>query len=166
MPARKKDDALTYPELTAFKHHEVDGKTIPETAAILNVDEKTIDRMKKKSAWRDLTIAAIKDRGHTLDDYAAKLIEMKDKKKQINVDGKLESIEDNTAQIAYLKEIASIYGLYAPQKHEIAPSLSDEELDSDLEEAARKLKVESVESGERESAPEDSGEGERAIIPV
>jgi len=166
MPAAKDDKTLTYPELTAFQHHEVEGKTIPETAQIIGVDEKTIDRMKRKTAWRDLAIIAIEQQGHTLGDYAKKLIEMKDKKKQINVGGILAKVEDNAAQVAYLKETAAIYGLYAPQKHEVTASPSDEELARNLEEAEEKFSVESVEVGEQGDSSDDTGEGERAIIPV
>lgn len=156
IPAKEDNNTLTYPQLTAFQHHEVEGKSIPKTAEIVGVDESTIDHWKKKRAWHDLAIAAIGEAGHTLDDYAAKLIEAKDKKKQINVGGKLQEVDDNPAQIAYLKEIAAIYGLYAPQKHEIIASPSDAELDSDLDKAAKKLEVESVEVGEQGASADDS----------
>lgn len=166
MPPKEDSDSLSYSQLTAFKHHEVDGKTIPQTAEIVGVDESTIDHWKKKRAWRDLAIAALEHQGHTIDDWAAKVIEMKDRKKSMNVGGTKVDVEDNQAQIRYLDSVEKLLGLAAPQKHEFIASPSDEELDRDLDEAAKNIPVESVEVGEQRVAPDDSQEVEGTPVSV
>lgn len=166
MPAKKDTDVLTMPELEAFRHHEVEGLSIPQTAEIIGVDEKTIDRMKKKRAWRDLAIAALEQQGHTIDDWAKKVIEMKDRKKSMNISGTEVKADDNQAQIRYLDSVEKLFGLAAPQKHEFIAGLSDAEIDRELEEAAEKLAVESVEVGKQRTAPDNPQEDKGASVSV
>ena len=166
MPAKKDQDTLTMPELEAFHHHEVKGLSIPKTAEIIGVSEKTVDMMKKKRAWRDLAIAALAQQGHTIDDWAKKVIDMKDRKKAMNISGTQVDVEDNQAQIRYLDSVEKLFGLAAPQKHEFIAGASDEELDRDLNEAAEKLAVESVEVGEQRTSPDDTEEVKGTPVPV
>ncbi len=166
MPARKDQDTLTMPELTAFKHHEVDGLSIPKTAEIIGVDESTIDTWKKKRAWRDLGIAALEKQGHTIDHWAEKVIQMKDRKKSMNVGGTKVDVEDNQAQIRYLDSVEKLFGLAAPQKHEFIASPSDEELDRDLDRAAENIAVESVEVEKQRTVPDNPPEVEGTVLPV
>jgi len=168
MPAKKDNNTLTYQELTAFDLHEIKGKTIPETAAIVGVDESTIDNWKKRQPWHELAIAAIqeKDEGLAVEKYAEKLLEMRDRTKKVNVGGALEEIDDNVAQIRYLDSIEKVFGLYAPQKHEITAGISDAEIDKELEEAASKLSVESMEVQKQRAGSGSSDEGEGTVLPV
>lgn len=165
MPA-KDPHTLEYKELEAFHHHEVLGKTIPDTAEIIGVSERSVNRMKLKPAWHDLTIIALEKKGHTLDDYAEKLLEMKDKQKSINIAGHKEVVDDNFAQITYLKEIALIYGIYAPQKmdlrHGIAQT-SDTELAEELDEATKRYGV-AQRAGEQTESTTDSEQVEGAVL--
>jgi hypothetical protein len=164
MPAKKDPHSLTLTELEAFAQHELLHKTIPETAAILKVDEKTVDRMKAKPAWHDLAIKAIEDKKPIMEIYARKIHELADKKKQINVSGRLESVDDNVAQSVFCKEVALLYGLYPAQKYEVTAGPSDAELDKELEEAASKLPVESVEVREQAANPDDTPALEGTVL--
>lgn len=144
--------------------HEVKGTSIPVTAKIIGVDEKTIDRWKASLPWRELAIEAIQQRGDVLGKFAEKVWEMADKEKEINVGGTLQSVDDNIAQGKFVDTVMDVYGIRAPQKHEVTSGPSDAELDKELEEAASKLPVDSVEVGEPDPPANDSQESEGTVL--
>lgn len=160
MPSRTDENVLNYQQLNAFHHFEIEGKTLDETGEIIGVSGRTIERWKDKPAWRDLGIAALEEEGHTLTDWAKKVIEMKDRKKSMNISGQEVMAEDNQAQIRYLDSVEKVFGLAAPQKHEITAGISDAEVDERLDEAAKKHRVASVEVKEQGPVEVDTSEGE------
>lgn len=148
----------------AFFAHEVKGMSIPETAELVGADEKTIDRWKASQPWRDLAIKAIQQRGDVLDKFSKKVWDMAEKKKQINVGGELEEVDDNIAQGKFIDTVMDVYGIRAPQKHEVTSGPSDEEIERELEEATGKLPVESVEVGEPGTSSDHTEKGEGTVL--
>lgn len=145
MPVKENPDTLSYPQLEAFSHHEIKGLSTEKAGEIVGVCGKTIDNWKKKPAWHELAVAAIQEeeKGLALKRYAEKLIAMADKQKKINVGGKLEEVDDNVAQIAYLERLAKTFGLDAPAKtqHSLVAETPDDELASSIEQAEQEYQL-------------------------
>lgn len=135
---------LTIRDLKIFKAHIMDGKTLNETAAEVGCSRETVKRTKKNPAFRDLMLACFDELGKTPMEYAKKLWAMTEAKKEINVNGSLETVDDNQARMTSLKEIGQIYGVYAPQKVDISQTISDAddaELFNELSVAAKELEL-------------------------
>jgi hypothetical protein len=130
---------LTLRDLEIFHHHEIMGKTLNETADIVGVSRETIKRTKHKQAYNELAIQALQNKAIGVEKYAEKVAEQLEAKKSINIAGKEVELADNNARIQAIKEVGSVYGLYAPKAislHSIA-SIPDEDLALEVEQAAQ-----------------------------
>lgn len=164
MPAREDPYQLTTKQLTAFKYHEMEHKTIPQTADILGVDESTIDNWKTKPAWHELAQCALAKGHNIMEEWAESVWAFREKKKQINVDGELEEVDDNIAQGKFIDVISDTFGLKPPQQLKIVAGPSDADLDKELAESAKKFAVEPVENREQGPSPDNTGEIQGMVL--
>jgi hypothetical protein len=160
------DQSLTLRDAKVFYHHNMQDKTMKETAKILNVSIDTVKRTKKKEAYYKLAAAQLEQQTCDIPTYVAKLIAKTEAKKANNYGGNRVEEDDNVAQMTALKEIGAIYGVYAPKEVHAEFSLaqaSDAELFGEIEEAQRRVGVEA------EEHVCDSGDGESLegeVLPV
>jgi hypothetical protein len=134
MPA-KRPAGLTLRDLQVFTEHEVNEKTLDETAEALNVSRDTVKRTKKRGAYRDLVLSALEEKGFTVNEYVKKLIELTEAEKVINCGGHNMPVDDNTTRMKAIEKIGKVFGDDATPgldvKHSLQ-SLSDEELRENL----------------------------------
>jgi len=161
MPAKIDDNTLTLRDLEIFQAHTIERKTLDETAQQVEVSRDTVKRTKRKKSYRDLVVAALEVKGFTVEDYASGLINLTTAQKEINVDGVLETVDDNPTRLGALKKIGDVYGDNAPKQLDLLPTGStDEEINLELEQAMQELGLaegpEQLGDGPDDSVPEDS----------
>ena len=138
----KLPDSLTYRDLQVFQKHQVENKTLEQTAQELGISRDTVKRTKLRSSYNELGQQALEYQALTIDKYIEKLIKKLDATKGVNYGGRKIEEDDNVAQMAALKEIGNIYGVHAPEQHNIQHTLagtSDEDLDREFEAAAKSV---------------------------
>jgi len=153
MPA-KWPESVTTKDLAVLKLHEVEGKTLQETADVMGVSRTTVKQIKKRPAYREMVLLALEQESKTPADYAKKLMALVEAKKTINVGGHPIETEDNVTQFNATKQWGNILGVDAPKELDVQHSLagaSDEELGKALTEAESRLGV-------------DEGRGEPAAL--
>jgi len=133
---RKPSKDLTLKDLEIMQSQEVEDKTYPETMAELGVSRNAIADAKKKLAYRELVIAALKERGETAETFASMLKQMFTKKKVIVVAQQgTEEVDDNKTQLTALLKFGDILGVDAPRefdlKHTMA-TMSDDDIQKAL----------------------------------
>ena len=144
--------SLTMRDISVFVEHEVNGKTLDETAETLGCSRDTVKRTKKRGSYRDLVIDALEEKKFTVGDYVEKLIDLTDSKKTLNCGGHNIEVPDNTTQMKAVEKIGKVYGDDAPTNIDISGSLAssrDEELTEQLETALS----ESVDTSAGEQSP-------------
>jgi hypothetical protein len=158
-------NTLQVRDYDVMKYNVLQGKTIKETARLMNTSVDTVKRIKRKPAFRDLMVEAIERNDYNLDLHAKRLIRQTTAQKSINIGGAKEYEDDNPSILKALDMISNIYGLYAPKQLELAGATgaSDEELASEIEEALGEQGL-ALEAGEQSDSPEDSGDVEGTIL--
>ena len=159
-PAKKKPDILTLDDVSVIKLHEVEKKSLNETAEIMNVSRETVKRIKKKPAYRDFVLDAIEKRGYSADTFAEQIIALTEANKQINVEGELEEVDDNPTRMKAVEKMGDILGVDAPKEYDVRHGLAsatDEEIAADLEKAESRFGVD----GSGAEPPANSGSAEK-----
>ena len=72
---------------------------------------------------------AFGEHGFTLSLFAKKNIDMLGAKKSIPIEGELEEVDDNVAQVTAMKELNSIYGVHAPKQLDVRASAAEASLE-------------------------------------
>ena len=134
---------LNLRDLEVMHSLEVDRNNVKETAEIVHVSEKTVQRTTKKQAYRDCVIASLGEQGATPETYAKNLIRLMEAKKSVVVRKKgVVMVDDNIVQFNANSEFGDILGVKAPKeydlKHSMA-SLSDDELQNELNASVKEL---------------------------
>jgi len=140
---RKPTETLKYQDLEIMQSQEVEHKTYKETVEELGVSVNAIADAKKKTAYRDLVIAALNSRGVTVETFAEDLKTMMKKKKTIVVaqEGVME-VDDNKSQLTALLKFGDILGVDAPKEFDLKRSMStmgDDELQSAVDSSVKDL---------------------------
>ncbi len=103
------------------------GMTTTNIAKEVNLTRKTVKAILDKPSVRQLMMDAFTKHKFTLSMLAKKNIKMLSAKKFAK--GTKEKIDDNVAQVAAMKEMNSIYGVYAPKQLDIRASAAEASLE-------------------------------------
>lgn len=107
-----------------------------EVAKDMGLHRNTVCRVMNSETARQLMVGALEQAGVTVAKLAKKHADLLDAKKEMNVDGELETVNDNVTQLGVLKELNSIYGTHAPKEFDIRGSTAQAPLD-ELADAAQ-----------------------------
>ena len=142
-------------DITVIQHHEVEKKSLDETAAIMNVSRETVKRIKRKPAYRDFVLEAIENKGYNADKFAEQLIALTEAKKKMNVEGELEDVDDNPTRMKAVEKMGDILGVDAPKEYDLQHSIaakSDAELAEEFGRAKREYGLDKTESSDNDDA--------------
>jgi hypothetical protein len=166
MPAKEDPNTLKLRDLEVFQAHEIQNKTLAQTAQEVGVSVDTVKRIKKKPAYRDLSLDALERYNHGIDIHVKALIE-KTKAQKCIVMGTTHWYEDdNPTQMKALDAITDIYGIRAPRHIELSGNLtsaSDEELFGEIEDAVQSTGL-VPKAGKQSDGPADSGDVQGTIL--
>ncbi len=116
------------------------GLNNTDIAKETNLTRKTVKKILDKPSIRQMMMDAFTENGFTLSMLAKKNIDMLNAKKWTQ--GKTEQVDDNVAQATAMKEMNSIYGVYAPKQLDIRASAAEaslEELTDQVDTALEEL---------------------------
>jgi hypothetical protein len=134
--------ALLIRDAEIFNYHEIEGRTLEETAELVGVSRSTVVKARQKETYNQLAINALQQRKMPVDQYAEKLVEATEAKKALNIRGVRHEEPDNLTRMTALKEIGAIYGVYRPKQINLQHGLAgapDEVLDAEIEELSEKI---------------------------
>ncbi len=98
-------------------------------AAKTNLTTQSVRIILDKPSVRQMMREAFEEHGFTLSMLAKKNVDMLSTRKEIRLGGKLVEVDDNVAQATALKELNSIYGVYAPKQLDIRASAAETSLE-------------------------------------
>ncbi len=105
------------------------GLTNTQIAKETNLTRKTVKVILDKPSIRQMMMDALSENKFTLSMLAKKNIDMLSATRYAFVNGKYEKLNDNVAQVAAMKELNSIYGVYAPKQLDIRASATEASLE-------------------------------------
>ena len=103
------------------------GLSDVDIAKEVDLTRKTVRKILDKPSVRQLMMEALTENKFTLSMLAKKNIDMLSAKKFAK--GKTEEVDDNVAQATAMKELNSIYGVYAPKQLDIRASAAEASLE-------------------------------------
>ncbi len=109
-----------------------------------NLTRKTVKLILDKPSIRQLMMDAFTEHKFTLSMLAKKNIDMLSAQRWMFADKKYKKVDDNVAQATAMKELNSIYGVYAPKQLDIRASAAEaslEELTDQADDALEELGV-------------------------
>jgi hypothetical protein len=151
-------------DIKVFFKREVEGKTVAKVAEEIGVSTDTIKRIRKKPAYRDLTLDALQEQGYSVNNLIKDLIRQTNATKHIIQNGRVVETDDNIAQIAAIKKLSEIFGVDAPKEqniHHSFASSSDGELAGELEAAFSVFGLAVV---DRQDGKQDTGAGDSPAL--
>ena len=126
----KKVKELVKPKDANVALLKMSGLTNVQIAKEVDVTRKTVKTILDKPSIRHMMIDAFSEHKFTLNMLAKKNIDMLGAKKyEYRKDGGYKKIDDNVAQVAAMKELNSIYGVYAPKQLDIRASATEASLE-------------------------------------
>ncbi len=108
---------------------KMSGLNNVEIAKETNLTRKTVKVILDKPSIRQMMMDALTENNFTLSMLAKKNIDMLSAKRWTFGNGKYKQVDDNVAQTAAMKELNSIYGVYAPKQLDIRASASEASLE-------------------------------------
>ncbi len=105
------------------------GMTTTQIAKETNLTRKTVAVILDKPSVRQMMMDALVEHKFTLSMLAKKNIEMLSVQKWLFTNGKYKKVDDNVAQATAMKEMNSIYGVYAPKQLDIRASATEASLE-------------------------------------
>ncbi len=106
---------------------KMSGWTNTDISKKVNLTRKTVKKILDKPSIRQIMMDALTENKFTLNMLAKKNIDMLSAKKFAK--GKTEEVDDNVAQVTAMKELNSIYGVYAPKQLDIRASAAEASLE-------------------------------------
>ncbi len=143
----KKDPRIITPRNAKIAVMKVSGKNNTEIAEEVGLNRKSVKAVLDKPAIREMILHSISEHEFTLSMLAKKHIEMLSATKEISVAGVLTEVADNVAQVAAMKELNSIFGVYAPKELDIRASTAERslvDLTAEAEAAIRELGLSTI----------------------
>ncbi len=116
------------------------GMTTTQIAKETNLTRKTVAVILDKPSVRQMMMDALAEHQFTLNMLAKKNIDMLSVKKWLFTQGKYKEVDDNVAQATAMKEMNSIYGVYAPKQLDIRASATEASLEDLTDQADAALK--------------------------
>jgi hypothetical protein len=160
MPAKIDPHRYTMRDANVVQVHEVEGHTLQETADILNMSVSTVQRTKRRPAYNELAIQAMKDKKRFLNIWTDLMWDGANAEKIIkNEDGDREKVPDHKTRFPYINRALDIYGVDAPKEVDLSGLIagsSVEELVAAIARAKQKL---GMDDG-REQSSTDGGSPE------
>ena len=145
---RANPNKLNERDMSVFEKLVITGKSIRTTAKDLGISTRTVMNVKQKPAFRQLAIEAIEEiHNFGIEDLTDGMIANTKAEKAISVGGNIVKIPDYKARILAYRELAKIYGVYAPTEQKIEHSFtgtSDAELLEEIESACERHRVDSA----------------------
>ncbi len=105
------------------------GLNITQISKEVNLTRKTVRAVLDKPSIRQMMMDALTENQFTLNKLAKKNIEMLSAKKSMFANGECKEVDDNVAQVGAMKELNSIYGVYAPKQLDIRASATEASLE-------------------------------------
>ena len=121
---------------------KMSGLNDVQIAKETNLTRKTVKVILDKPSIRQMMIDAFTEHKFTLSMLAKKNIDMLSAERYVFKNGNYKKVADNVAQVAAMKEMNSIYGVYAPKQLDIRASATEaslEELTDQVDAALEEL---------------------------
>ncbi len=108
---------------------KMSGLNDVQIAKETNLTRKTVKVILDKPSIRHMMMDALTENKFTLSMLAKKNIDMLSATRYAFVSGEYKKLDDNVAQVAAMKELNSIYGVYAPKQLDIRASATEASLE-------------------------------------
>ncbi len=129
----RKKTVTTKPQDVNVAVLKMGGLTNTDIAKETKLTRKTVKVILDKPSIRQLMMNSFTENKFTLSMLAKKNIDMLSAKKYAK--GTTEEVDDNVAQVAAMKEMNSIYGVYAPKQLDIRASATEASLEELIDQA-------------------------------
>ncbi len=111
------------------------GMTNTQIAKETNLTRKTVKAILDKPSVRQMMLDAFTEHKFTLNMLAKKNIDMLNATRYVFKNGAYKKVDDNVAQVAAMRELNSIYGVYAPKQLDIRASATEASLEELIDQA-------------------------------
>ncbi len=111
------------------------GLTTTQIAKETNLTRKTVKVILDKPSIRQMMMDALAENKFTLSMLAKKNIDMLSATRYVFKKEGYKKVDDNVAQVAAMKELNSIYGVYAPKQLDIRASAAEASLEDLIDQA-------------------------------
>ncbi len=108
---------------------KMSGLSNTQIAEETNLTRKTVKVILDKPSIRQMMMDALTENKFTLSMLAKKNIDMLSAKRWMFANLKYKKVDDNVAQVSAMKELNSIYGVYAPKQLDIRASAAEASLE-------------------------------------
>ena len=119
---------------------KMSGMSDVQIAEETNLTRKTVKVILDKPSIRQMMMDALAENQFTLSMLAKKNIDMLSAHRYVFKNGEYKKVDDNVAQATAMKEMNSIYGVYAPKQLDIRASATEASLEELTDQADAALK--------------------------
>lgn len=116
--------------------------SVRDTARRIGCSKRVIQRVQRKQAYRDVTIAAAAEFGYDARVYAKNMVELTKAEKSVNIGGEELVRPENKVRLDANIKLGEVFGVAAPKQFDLQHSMSamsDDELEAAVDESVENL---------------------------